>query len=304
MPSPLLPLDLLRHIISEIPLRRDLRSLAMVSKPFREEAQRALFFNPNLGQKCIQHFKFLDAIIESPDRLALLVNTYSQVYVPCINWEVTRDPFKALTCLALQCMKNLKHLEYRCWDESPSARILQGCDFKLLSFRWGCRSDERALVLDFLPSQTDLKHLTLREMSTANELWADWNFLETATRSCPNLTSLCGPKETIDLFLFGRALTHLQWYPDDGDNADEVIKIFSSEFNCLKYLTYGIMDEMLPLESVVGNIRSIVLLEVPYCDREVNTHSDYTVIFLTIHSIGLSHTTRPSEIARRYICYI
>lgn len=105
-----LPLEVCRYIIEQACLdHEDLCSLALTSSLLRDEAQRVLFNNPgklNIGHESWHGDKFLDSIISSPKRLALMVRTYSQQ----VNWD---KPIRARRTRGFSLRWELRHRKKR-----------------------------------------------------------------------------------------------------------------------------------------------------------------------------------------------
>jgi hypothetical protein len=193
-------LDHLRPSLAED--RKTLRALALCCRTLRGASQRVLFSSMRYGLLDINsnrivhiikvHSKFLRAIADSPDRLALYVLSYSQqslaldpklyaqgrycfsciLHVSCLpmlpakaltlTHKKPRARLWALTEMVLPLMVNLKTLKFRPFVYHPSApMILRKCTFQLESLTWMGIGSEETLYSSFLPTQRSLLHLNI-----------------------------------------------------------------------------------------------------------------------------------------------
>lgn len=135
MGVPPIPLEIVTRILDETSLesiKPTLCAVALASRTFRVEAQRALFFDPgflHIGDPDQHHNRFIDAILSSPDRLVLLVRTYRPVAVaegPLANvWvpyfyrerkateQENSERCITVTNVALKTQEQLKYLHVR-----------------------------------------------------------------------------------------------------------------------------------------------------------------------------------------------
>ncbi|KAF5309155.1 hypothetical protein D9619_012721 [Psilocybe cf. subviscida] len=195
MTQPGLPLEVLSHIIDDVNNKGDLCSMTLASRTLREECQRALFRHtgilkielPELAEN-----KFLDSIIGSPHRLALLVRSFEVHLVwerrvehqGCVIGDIEAfmqrnksDP-KNLDSIvkfldkierALVLMTNLKNLRILATrnKDLPETvlslpHILRKCTFQLHDFYWKhVRSDDEMIISKFLSQQSALRSFEL-----------------------------------------------------------------------------------------------------------------------------------------------
>ncbi|KAF5328080.1 hypothetical protein D9619_013644 [Psilocybe cf. subviscida] len=187
--APHLPHDIHFEIISHLSPDRDrqtLLSAALCCNALCHASQRILFHSMRVSWMDFNdtyrilsaHIKFLQTIVNSPDRLALFVQSYSQVSLALepsflTNTEAQRldnkrDRVKLwnLTANALPLMVNLKNIYFKpSWDHPSAPILLKHCTFQLESFTWMGKGNEERLFGEFLPNQPGLLHLDINTTS-------------------------------------------------------------------------------------------------------------------------------------------
>ncbi|KAF5329616.1 hypothetical protein D9619_009246 [Psilocybe cf. subviscida] len=205
---PHLPIDVLLEIISHLSPNRDrsvLVSAALCCSALRNPCQRILFNSMRLGRgdfdeamKLIDtHIYFLRSLVDSPDRLALYVRSYSQVGLGMslrafqsktaarIGSRKPRRTIGQYTEEALPLMTELKNFEFMpsCEDDPLATDFLKGGKFLLESFKWRGGMNAERLVKEFLPSQHRLLHLDIYSDTQDKETLLPDNL-------CPDLVSV------------------------------------------------------------------------------------------------------------------
>jgi hypothetical protein len=157
-----LPIDLYRFIIEYISDQRDLCSLCVVSKAFRQESERVLYRNVRLTNNYACLVSWSQAIINTP-WLASLVHTLSLpsltryhdgLYVSFLVQSMAKA-LRALTKLkALHIVNNSSAGLFQCYLHPT---ILRGCKFRLETF--GIRSGSLSLP-DLVPFLSEQREIT------------------------------------------------------------------------------------------------------------------------------------------------
>lgn len=200
------------------------------------EAQRVLFsvvIHLDGGHQ--RTTRFLNAVINSPNRLAL------HVHVLKLHMTYTlQEPILTTIPIAFRLMHNLKHLYFRSYKAIPFGASLRGVTFKLEGFDWGCRMDERELALSFFPSQPRLKYIRLK----------DWNPIGSASGVgarigdvCPNLECIDGPGSVLLALLPNHPEAKVAlWHPSRAESQAGAPAIATAELaaelgriECLSY---------------------------------------------------------------------
>lgn len=165
----ILPADLLQPILAHVTSGKDLCSLAVAHRTLREEAQRALFENAVvtivLSDTNQTRVPFLDAIIASPVRLALMVRRLTIRICILRRFSISErraedpsfriatmeaaagwlDQIGSRTKSALQIMHNLTHLRlaYHPYGDVLGnynalwfTSLLESCSFRLKVLVW------------------------------------------------------------------------------------------------------------------------------------------------------------------------
>ena len=219
--------------------------ISLASPHLRYEAQRTLFRNP--GQHCIDvgadtkelftARSFLQAVISSPDRLALMVRRY-HVTLSWDNFAALPQTDKTDTQRKLQntvfnrlsrglpLMPNITVLQLYTLNKrysrfkhpgQPSMfPILKRCTLRLEVFRCsyfgGAEHKDRKLVRDFLRTQDGVRELWICEIGiqTTNNDASDQ--LDMFQNVCPSVVSIGGtPEIIIGMLLAGRRMQHICW---------------------------------------------------------------------------------------------
>ncbi|KAF5309165.1 hypothetical protein D9619_012707 [Psilocybe cf. subviscida] len=231
MTQPGLPLEVLSHIIDDVNSKGDLCSMSLASRTLRDECQRALFRHtgilkielPELAEN-----KFLDSIIDSPHRLALLVRSFEAHLVwerpvehqGCVIRDIEAfmqrnksDP-KNLDSIvkfidkierALVLMTNLKNLRILATGNKDLPEtvlslphILRKCTFQLHDFYWEhVRSDGDLIISKFLSQQSALRsfELPLSRRQSGQQYARALRVYAAAGQLNLNLETLSGPAE-------------------------------------------------------------------------------------------------------------
>ncbi|KAJ6567947.1 hypothetical protein DFH09DRAFT_437639 [Mycena vulgaris] len=173
-PSVLLPLDLLRPIVSSISDRESLLSLCLVSEPFLHEAQPQLFTDVALHSDAVASFC---CTVSASSLLARHVRRLS------IQLSSEFSDTEALAT-ALHALPGLRALEItgtdgpawartavhshapisRPWAHRVSAKILHGCPFRLQTFASGFHMADPDFIA-FLQEQPELEELVSYELT-------------------------------------------------------------------------------------------------------------------------------------------
>ncbi|KAF5328576.1 hypothetical protein D9619_011479 [Psilocybe cf. subviscida] len=187
MSEPVLPIEVLSCVLEHIDHQRDLCSISLASRGLRLEGQRVLFCDPGplmIGLfEGARHNSFLDAIINSPYRLAPTVRVHEQhityEYLHPSGEEfldvISVEEEKMLGVIinkaiqALRLMVNLKTLKLLLHGNSlqyffvghPLASALPECTFKLRTFTWDHFGHEKRLLQEFLPLQPGITELQI-----------------------------------------------------------------------------------------------------------------------------------------------
>jgi len=224
MTYPALPRDIVAIIVSGGSFdTSDLLAISLVSQYFRDEAQRALFRQPNghyldafnNAPSAMTSVMFLRQIIKSPDRLALMVLSYTitawwfDIAASDKRWWQS-TLFDRLS-VALPLMTNLKALQYHAANDvrPPSLifPIFRRCKFTLEMFGatiTGAR--DARMIPAFLKSQPRLRELWISgvgEHAPRHEVMQNL---------CPRLESLGGDTEIVNAILRGRNnIRHIRW---------------------------------------------------------------------------------------------
>lgn len=287
MAVPAIPPEIIGRIVDGIPqenIKRTLCAAALVSRVFRIEAQRVLFFDPGLldiGHPDQHHNRFIDAIISSPDRLALFVWRYQQATVaesPAANIRVYSSPtpdnvipddeqraMVTKVARALRMMIHLKHLAlhdivvvYRGIKYSVADRLLQDCTFKLETLSWDCREDLFLLLTKVLTTQDQLKYLHLHSAYPDDRL-AGIEFRDVAKDATPMLDSLSAPFLVSQLLIPGKQIKFLRWTGARRVEIDDIPRLAA-----LCYAELLDLDLLAspPLWSVVAFLTNLKVLKI------------------------------------------
>ncbi|KAF5328095.1 hypothetical protein D9619_013611 [Psilocybe cf. subviscida] len=241
----ILPADLLRPIVAHVTSGTDLCSLAMVCRTLREEAQRALFENAVVtvvlsDTKHQTHVPFLDAIIDSPDHLALMVRKFTIRICILRRFSMSErraeDPsfrmatkemvagwlaqMGSRTKSALQIMHNLTHLRleyYRPGDVLGNYKplwftsLLEACSFQLKVLVWNTEpisTNLQELIQGGFAAQTGITVLRLDCYLPDN---GDPQLYTHLSTLLPALRTISAPWNIIRLILeCGRVIPNVQ----------------------------------------------------------------------------------------------
>jgi hypothetical protein len=265
-----IPLELYRPIVETISDRNTLLSLLLTSRHLSTEAERILYRNVQCGDdsmwsdstNVVSQTLFFRTVIDCP-RVARLVWRY--YYISNI-FIADDDPYWTLFPVALRALVNLKELGFGRGGGVPTAHVLRGCTFQLVSLEWECRNDENELSV-FLTGQEALEQLRV-----------DWRgeCARPPASALQNLSCLAGTSGTIQAFLPGRTITRLRWHPYFGDQVPDVASISSALHNLHVLVFGGPGAQFISLSTIVDylpNLRFLALLDP--LDRDDLTQLDY-----------------------------
>ncbi|KAF5328590.1 hypothetical protein D9619_011434 [Psilocybe cf. subviscida] len=246
MASPSLPLDMLSTIVEIGSFsRNELCIISSASPHLRYEAQHRLFRDPGRQvinvvadpNKLVTARLFLQAIISSPDRLALMVRQY-HVRALWYNFagkekKKTLEKQRKMQIIVfnrlsrgLPLMRNLTVLQLytdrSVWTRYKPVRppsissILKRCTFRLEVLRWSYRDDtglkDREIVKHILCNQQDLKELWVDEIRRPRVRSNIAEPRDIFQNICPSVVSVGGmPGIIIGMLLEGRRLQHICW---------------------------------------------------------------------------------------------
>ncbi|KAF5324073.1 hypothetical protein D9619_011244 [Psilocybe cf. subviscida] len=228
-----LPTELLRPIFGHVTNNKDLCSLALTCHTLREEAQRAMFQHVVVTiytSKKQASTPFLNAIIASPNRLALMVRKINiKVYH---IWEEQKQEHYIKTgeiytgwlseigpkmAKALQLMTRITHLrvQYQDWDPVDNKitpwleSLLEGCAFRLKVLVWDVLTlDVENFISKSLANQTDICALVV---SSESQDFSDPQLQKLLGKLCKGLHTLSGSWEMIRSVLeSGQTIQHLK----------------------------------------------------------------------------------------------
>ncbi|KAF5327295.1 hypothetical protein D9619_003916 [Psilocybe cf. subviscida] len=338
MVVPAIPPEIVRRIVDEIPqegIRPTLYAAALTSRTFRTEAQRALFSDPGLlyiGHPDQRHNRFIDAILSSPDRLALLVWRYNQYTV----WETSsvnvwaydlpapddmtpveeRRVVVARVARAFRLMTNLKHLTltdmlvaYGGSRYSVADQLLQECTFKLESFSWKCRDDLFILMMKFLTTQDRLKYLHLH-YAYHDDVLTGGQFQDVVKTTLPMLHSLSAPFPVSQLLIPEKRIKFLRWTGARRVQVGDILHLL--ELGYVELLDLD-LDTAPLLPSVLRYFTNVKLLklglvgpraEVVQIEADLHDTYRYPRFFDLVHIIRVHAEIRPPiwpNISRAYI---
>jgi len=242
-----IPLELYRPIVKTISDRNTLLSLLLASRHLSTEAERILYHNIERDD-VVSHTLFFRTVIDCP-RVARLVWRYHFFSILLI---VDDDPYWTLFPAALRALVNLKELEFRKYGRAPTAHVLRGCTFQLVSLIWECNDDENELSV-FLAGQEVLERLCV-------DYWGR-ECAGPPTSALQNLSFLDGTSGAIRTFLPGRTITRLRWHPYYGDPVLDVASI-SSALRNLYVLALDGPDTLLSLSTIVDYLPNLRFLEL------------------------------------------
>ncbi|KAF5322874.1 hypothetical protein D9619_000041 [Psilocybe cf. subviscida] len=214
MSTSLIPQELYREIASALyhpDNRSTLVSLALVSTAWRHESQRILFKSP--GDDWFQtremqehmrrreHVRFLEAILEQPDRLGAYVHSYDQLglaFDPEVG-KTIRDPMSShidgmhlwrVTCRALPLFVNLKRLAFIPSSITPGLVVIRLCRSQLTR------------LLMFQNPAGDKQWTFLRGQRALLHFNSDSDLCNLPLDACPELQSIIlWTSKNMDLFL-------------------------------------------------------------------------------------------------------
>lgn len=244
----------------------ELLACSTTSKACSVEAQRILFsIVIHLDGGHQRTVRFLNAIINSPDRLAL--------YVHVLKLHMTytlQEPILGLIPAAFRVMHNLKHLYFRSYKAIPFASSLRGVSFRLEGLDWGCRMDERELALNFLPSQPHLKYIRLK----------DWNPNGSASGVGPRVGDVCPRLECADgpgSVLLALLPNHPEakvvlWHPSRAEPQQApgiATEVLAEELGRIECLSYTGMFQGHSVWNISRWLTSLRVLELRGYDRTV-----------------------------------
>jgi len=250
-----IPLELYRPIVETISDRNTLRSLLLASRHLSTEAERILYRNVEWGDywksshsNVTSQTLFFRTVIDCP-RVARLVWRYH-------SWSnkfiVDDDPYWTLFSAALRALVNLKELEFERFRNAPTAHVLRGCTFQLVSLIWECYHDENELSV-FLTGQEALQQLCV--------IWRE-ECAGPPASALQNLSCLAERSGTIRTFLPGRKITHLRWFPKFDEPLPDIIAIISSALRHLHVLALVGPDTLLSLSAIVDYLPNLRFLEL------------------------------------------
>jgi len=277
-----IPLELYRPIVETISDRNTLLSLLLASRHLSTEAERILYRNVEWGD----HFESLDSdvvsqtlffrtVIDCP-RVARLVWRYR---FSSDKFIVDDDPYWTLFPVALRALVNLKELEFGRGVRGPTAHVLRGCTFQLVSLIWECYNDENELSV-FLTGQEALEQLRV--------IWKE-ECAGPPASALQNLSCLALFSGTIRTFLPGRKITRLRWYPMPGDLLPDFIASISSALRNLHVLALDGPATLLSLSTIVDYLPNLrfLALKGPLALRDPFDPDDLTQLHRLPHLEGL-----------------
>ncbi|KAF5328436.1 hypothetical protein D9619_013256 [Psilocybe cf. subviscida] len=244
---PELPLGLIRNTLEHISRSGDLCAVSLSFHALRAEGQ-SILFKQRTPSSIDNHSQFMDAVIASPERLALFVRAYFQwlsIY-SLSPWqssarEISQSLYQLLrkTQSALPLMRNLKAFYYRRpIREQPTVFPLRNCwDFALETLNWNASAHDEELYRCFIPTQPELRHISITgpENGTIDGL-------DPLPLACPKLMSLCGHDRDVYILLPGKTITHLMWRDDRNDNfndpwtfCNQTLAELAPEFDSIQY---------------------------------------------------------------------
>jgi len=165
---------------------------------------------------------------------------------------VDDDPYWTLFPAALRALVNLKELEFRNYGQAPTAHVLRGCTFQLVSLIWDCCNEENELSV-FLAGQEVLERLCV-------DYWRG-KCAGPPASTLQNLSFLAGTSGTIHAFLPGRTITRLRWHRYFRDQVPDVASISSA----LRNLHVLSLDEPVAhssLSTIVDHLPNLRFLEL------------------------------------------
>jgi hypothetical protein len=244
-----IPLELYRPIV-EVSDRNTLLSLLLASRHLSTEAERMLYRNVQWSSDSdvVSRKLFFQTVIDYP-RVARLVRRYycfSNIFI------ADDDPYWTLFSTALRALVNLKELGFRRRGGTPTAHVLRGCTFQLVSLEWLCRTDENELSV-FLTGQEALERLRV--------YWRE-ECAGPPASALQNLTSLGEISSTIRTFLPGRTITRLRWQPNFDEPLPNIIASISSALHNLRVLALFGPDKILSLSAIVDYLPNLRFLEL------------------------------------------
>lgn len=294
MPS--LPLELIRQIVEDLvdfgnwPLSYShLATVSLSCRLLRFEAQRLLFRSPGElfthNAKRKQTTLFLDTIVSSPERLALLVEYFIIIFD---DWfEPDSDETAALIqqlANALQAMHNLTLLEVYQWKGTipPLPNILRNTHFKLTHFVWSgyarTEFDDMNFLANFLRHQDKIEHLHMAGFINEDTL------KKIASDILPCLRSLSAPYSFTEIFLPEKEhVTSLRWVgfgddfntplPRPGTAFPCQLETISKELGRIRYLSYDSTKSCFPvgpgLQQISSLLTSLICLDTRRGDIKV-----------------------------------
>ncbi|KAF5312782.1 hypothetical protein D9619_003856 [Psilocybe cf. subviscida] len=215
----------------------ELRACSRTSHALRDEAQRVLFrVVLSATDQRRRAARFFNVIVNSPDRLAL--------YVRVVRLNMTYKLDENLVGLgnaAFRCMINLKHLTVSSMKDSTlgCARILRGMTFKLKGLDLQYRGLEKALLHNFLPAQSQIKYIRLRDWDPEGAGAASIGLQDIL----PELECLDGPDVALQALLSGhRQIRAVVWDRSSGVYHHELPAFHSAQYQeglgRIEYLSY------------------------------------------------------------------
>jgi len=158
-----IPLELYHLIVKTISDWNTLLSLLLTSRHLSAEAEHILYHNvewddddsKSSDSDVVSQTLFLRTVIDC-QRVTQLV--WECHFVSHHLLIVDDDPYWTLFPMALCALVNLKELKFRNYGQAPSAHVLQGCTFQLVSLYWDCCHEENELSV-FLAGQEVLERL-------------------------------------------------------------------------------------------------------------------------------------------------
>ncbi|TFK35684.1 hypothetical protein BDQ12DRAFT_687798 [Crucibulum laeve] len=228
----MLPLEIYRPIFRWISDRPTLVSLSVVSKFFKDEAQK-LLYHSFASDSASAHIRFLVNIVQYP-HLALLVRSYM------LYKDVDKAIYNPIFIAGLKAMKNLKELYVGVPADGVdalqlfNASQLRTCSFQLERFTWLIPLCEPAYnqseLLEFVLAQTLLQHFGASFPVPSQHL--------VTPAHCPRLTSLDGDLNLIEAIMPSRNITTLTWNANHTEEHREITHL-KSYFEKVLAFAYG-----------------------------------------------------------------
>ncbi|KAF5328110.1 hypothetical protein D9619_013633 [Psilocybe cf. subviscida] len=289
-----LPPELHSSVISNVHRQKDLKSLALTCHALREDAQRGLFNSPSI-QMHLEHHKsrlpFLESVISSPDRLALMVRRITiHVYVcralgrlraragqhgenednegnSLIRWigEAGEKLRKAI-----QLMHGTTHLQFFYDDDDPQLHptwlmsLLETCKFRLKVLVWQVdATDIKLMIAKSLVQQRDLRVLRLNSLQPCEH---DSEPASLLLRFCPNLQSLSAPWSFIRTILQHSRTIRYVGCADDLLGSWAFPTVIEPEFPHVKYLWTQLSFKNQGF--YISSFNNLILLQIDHLNEE------------------------------------